>query len=62
MALKKYELVVYYDTESEEVVHLSEYFSDCDEYKMIINNKEITVPSDMQDYISKLDLDDMGVS
>ena len=54
--------MVYYDTESEEVVHLSEYFSDCDEYKMVINDKEITVPSDMQDYISKLDLDDMGVS
>ena len=62
MALKKYELKIYYDTCSDKILHLSERFTDCDEYKLIIDDKEIAVPGDMQDYISNLDLDDIGVS
>ena len=62
MALKKYVLKVFYEPDTDEIVHLSESFSDCDEYKLVVDDREISIPRDMQDYIRDLDLDDVGVS
>jgi len=62
MGLKKYVLKVYYDPETDEIMHLSERFSDCDEYRLIVDDKEVAMPEDMRDYIEDLDLDDIGVS
>ena len=62
MALKKYVLQIFYDTDTDEIVHLSERFSDCDEYKMLVDDKEVEIPKEMQDYIKDLDLDDIGLS
>ena len=60
--LKKYELKIYYDTSNDEIVHLSEHFTDCDEYKLVVNDEEITIPRDMQDCLNKINSDDIGVS
>ena len=62
MALKKYVLKIFYDPITDEIMHLSEQFSDCDQYKLIVNDEEIDVPEEMQEYLEDLDLDDMGVS
>tara|TARA_R100000458_G_scaffold49788_1_gene49587 strand:- start:376 stop:564 length:189 start_codon:yes stop_codon:yes gene_type:complete len=62
MALKKYELHIFYDPDTDEIVHLSEKFSDCDEYRMLVDDEEVEIPKEMQEYIKNLDLDDIGVS
>ena len=62
MSLKKYELRVFYDPDTDEILHLSERFTDCDEYKLLVDDKEVDIPNDMQEYIKDLDLDDVGVS
>lgn len=60
--LKKYVLKIYYDDETHEIEHLSEQFSDCDEYKMMVDDKIIDIPEDMQEYLSKVNSDDIGIS
>ena len=62
MALKKYVLKIYYDPETDKIKHLSEEFSDCDIYKLVVDDVELDMPEEMQEYISNLDLDDIGVS
>ena len=62
MSIKKYELRIFYNTDTDEIVHLSERFTDCDEYKLLVDNIEVDIPEDMQEYIRDLDLDDVGVS
>ena len=60
--LKKYVLKIYYNDETHEIEHLSEQFSDCDEYKMMVDDKIIDIPEDMQEYLSKVNSDDIGIS
>tara|TARA_R100000781_G_scaffold114439_1_gene85240 strand:+ start:63 stop:251 length:189 start_codon:yes stop_codon:yes gene_type:complete len=62
MALKKYELQIFYDPDTDEIVHLSERFTDCDEWRMLVDDVEVAIPEEMQEYIKNLDLDDIGVS
>tara|TARA_R100000234_G_scaffold36847_1_gene21839 strand:- start:11676 stop:11864 length:189 start_codon:yes stop_codon:yes gene_type:complete len=62
MAIKKYVLRVYYDSTKGEIVHLSEQFSDEDEYKLIVDDEELDIPSEMQDFLNVINSDDIGVS
>ena len=62
MSLKKYVLKIYYDSKTDEIEHLSERFSDCDKYRLVIDDIEVDIPEDMQDYIDDIDLGDIGVS
>tara|TARA_R100000781_G_scaffold74640_1_gene46474 strand:+ start:834 stop:1022 length:189 start_codon:yes stop_codon:yes gene_type:complete len=62
MAIKKYVLRVYYDSTKGEIVHLSEQFSDEDEYKLIVDDEELDIPSDMQEFLNVINSDDIGVS
>jgi len=60
--IKKYVLKIYYNTDTEEITHLSEQFSDCDEYRLVVNDEEVTIPEDMQECLSKVNSDEIGVS
>ena len=62
MAIKKYVLRVYYDSTKGEIVHLSEQFSDEDEYKLIVDDEELDIPSDKQEFLNVINSDDIGVS
>ena len=59
---KKYILKIYYNTITGEISHLSERFSDCDEYRLVVDDKEVSIPEDMQEYLSKVNSCDIGVS
>lgn len=60
--VKKYVLKIYYNTDTEEIIRLSEQFSDCDEYKLMVDDEEITIPEEMQECLSKVNSDEIGVS
>jgi len=62
MSIKKYILQIFYDPKKGEIVHLSEAFSDADEYKIIIDDEEHDVPEEMEDYLSIIDNTEMGIS
>tara|TARA_R110002020_G_scaffold39561_1_gene117429 strand:- start:315 stop:503 length:189 start_codon:yes stop_codon:yes gene_type:complete len=62
MAIKKYVLRVYYDSTKGEIVHLSEQFSDEDEYKLIVDDEELEMPSEMKEFLNVINSDDIGVS
>ncbi len=59
--LKKYELMIYYDTDSQEIIELKESFSDCDVCVMIVDDKEVEIPEEMQKEMRKIDIGDIGV-
>ena len=60
--VKKYILRIYYNTVTDEIVELSEQFSDCDEYRLVVNNKELEVPEEMKKYLNDMLNDDIAVS
>ena len=59
--LKKYELLIYYDTESQEIIELRESFTDCDLCVMIVDGEEVEIPEEMQKEMRKIDIGDVGV-
>ena len=59
---KEYTLKIIYDPKNDEIEHLSEQFSDCDEYKMVVDDKVVDIPEEMQEYLLKVDSDDIGIS
>ena len=61
MALKKYVLRIYYDPEQNEIVELSESFSDKDEYKIVIDGNELDLPEEMQEYLEGINIYDIGI-
>ena len=42
--VKKYILKIYYDSDTQEILHLSEQFSDEDVCKLVIDNEEHEIP------------------
>ena len=62
MSVKKYILQIFYDPKKGEIIHLSEAFSDADEYKLVIDDEEHDIPKDMEDYLNTIDSTDIGVS
>ena len=59
--LKKYELKIYYDTDTHEILELKESFTDCDICVMIIEDKEVEVPEEMQKEMRKIDGEEIGI-
>ena len=47
---------------TDEIVELSEQFSDCDEQRLVVNNKELEVPEEMKKYLNDMLNDDIAVS
>lgn len=62
MSIKKYILQIFYDPKKGEIVHLSEAFSDADEYKIVIDDEEVDVPEEMEKYLDIIGNTDIGVS
>tara|TARA_R100000458_G_C8078982_1_gene114555 strand:+ start:245 stop:427 length:183 start_codon:yes stop_codon:yes gene_type:complete len=59
--MKKYELKIYYDPETQEILELKESFSDCDKCVMYVNDEEVEIPEDMQEEMRKIDVSEIGV-
>ena len=62
MSIKKYILKIYYDAETQEIIHLSEHFSDEDECRLIIDDEEYEMPKEMQECMREMDSDEIGIS
>jgi len=62
MSIKKYILQIFYDPKKGEIVHLSEAFSDADEYKIVVDDEEVDVPEEMEKYLDIIGNTDIGVS
>ena len=52
---KEYVLRIVYDTETQEIEHLSESFSDEDKLHMVVDDKEVEISEELRELLEKMD-------
>ncbi len=59
--VKKYKLVIEFNPETGELVHLSEYFSDMDTFKINVNGVLMDMPDEVQELLEDEGEDTLGI-